>query len=111
GAQHGATADAGGAQEARRRALERQRRTAVADPFVVERDDARPAENFVLDDDAARQITTALQRHEIADAHVPLDVDERPDHTMAADNGMVADKDEVADARVLADLRRFRDDA
>src|SRR5262249_10224267 len=81
------------------------------DPFVVERDDARPAENFVLDDDAPRQITTALQRHEIADAHIPLDVDERPDHTMAADNGMVADKDEVADARVLADLHRFRDDA
>src|SRR5207253_9273800 len=100
-----AAADPGRAQEAGRIAPEAQRRPAIADRLVVQGHDPRSAEHFIFDDHAAGQITATLQRHEVADAHITLDVDIGAHDAAPADDGIVADENEVPDARVRTDLR------
>jgi hypothetical protein len=63
-----------------------------------------PQNTSILDDDAARQIASALQRNEIADTHVSLDIDIGADRTRFANHGIVSNEHEIADTRVLADL-------
>ena len=76
----------------------------MADILVIHCHHARPAENLIFDDDAARQIAAALQRHKVADADITLDVHVRTDNAIRADDGLIADQYEIADPRVRANL-------
>ena len=58
--EHTCTAYARGSQNTRRPAVERECRAPVADPFVVHRHHAGPAEDVVFNDDSTRDIAAAL---------------------------------------------------
>lgn len=75
----------------------------MADALVVHGDDARTAEHLVLDDDATRDVTAALQRNVVPDHDIDLDVDIRTDRAPLPDERVAADHHVVAYARAVTD--------
>ena len=78
-----------------------QGRPTVANSLVIHGNNARAADYFICINDAAREITTTLQRNKIADAHLSLDVEVRTYDTTLANHGLVPNQYEVADAGSL----------
>src|SRR5258705_5994804 len=105
-----ATGDGGGEKDPGSFTPEFQGRAAVAHSLVIERHHPGAAENFVFDDDAAREIAAALQRDELADADVSLDVHVGADAASRADDHAVANEDKISDSRSRPDLGIVRDE-
>lgn len=104
-AQDAAAADPGGAQNTRRTPVETEQSSAVADALIVHGHNTRTAKHLAFNDDAARQIATALQRHQIANAHVAFDIDKRADGATLSDDRIFTNEDEIANSGVVPDLR------
>jgi hypothetical protein len=59
---------------------------------------------LIFNDDAAREVATTLQRHQISNADVTFNVDIGADRAAPADDGVAPDQNEIANTGIGTDL-------